>query len=70
MLKQPPVGRMSERAIRSMLNIIRKRMRDRSLAHKQFMELEHRHDKLTDELKVVVGNKLRAQIQAAESPAE
>jgi hypothetical protein len=69
---KPLPGRLSERAIRSTLNTIRKRMRDPNLSNKQFLELTRHQERLQTELKTVAAEKIKAQLARldAKEPAE
>jgi hypothetical protein len=61
---KPLPGRLSERAIRSTLNTIRKRMRDPNLSNKQFLELNRHYERLQGELRTVGTEKEKAKLKA------
>lgn len=61
---KPLSGRLSERSIRSTLNVIRKKLRDPEISIKQTLQLLAYQEKLRTELKAVSSEKEKAQIKA------
>jgi len=65
--KAPPIGRQSERGIRTMLSAIRKRMADPNTTSRELLHLLRHESRLAAELKVVAAEKIRTRLAALDS---
>jgi hypothetical protein len=68
--KQPPIGRLSERSIRSTLNCVKRQLRAKDLKPSQALKLLNHQERLMKELREVLTFRLKEKIARESSGAQ